>query len=293
VALALSFMDVDPEHPVCRALSVVHWRGGTEGETELRLLRGADVVCAWGGIEAIAWAARNAPAAVEVVKFGPRRSLAVVGASADLDRAARGLAHDVSMYDQRACFSVQHVFVEPPLEAFVDRLAHALALYQDILPRGLHDFDDRAGVSLSLAEAAVLGADVRRGPGAAWAIVTDAEPTIDEHPLGRTIYVHPIRSTREVAAFVTPSIQTIAVAPWRVAGEIREACARRGASRFVELGMNNVFRTGGTHDGMYPMQRLVRIVSTESPASVHVKGITVPIDQTMFLEEDRFVEFIP
>jgi long-chain-fatty-acyl-CoA reductase len=297
VALALSFMDVDPDHPVCRALSVVHWRGGTEGDTELRLLRNADVVCAWGGAEAIAWAARNAPPAVEVVKFGPRRSLAVVGAGADLDKAARGLAHDVSMYDQRACFSVQHVFVEQALEAFVDRLARALALYQDILPRGQHDFDDRAGVSLSLAEAAVLGADVQRGPGAAWAIVIGTGEAggrvLDEHPLGRTIYVHPIRSAQEVAAFVTPSIQTIAVAPWRVAGEIRDACALRGASRFVELGMNNVFRIGGTHDGMYPMQRLVRIVSTESPASVHVKGISVPVDQTLFLEENRFVEFIP
>ncbi len=296
VVLAASFMDVDPDHPVCRALSVVHWRGGTEGETELRLLGGADVICAWGGAEAITWAARNAPAAVEVVKFGPRKSLAVVGAGADLDKAARGLAHDVSMYDQRACFSIQHVFVEAPSEAsievFVERLARAFALYQDILPRGQHDFDDRAGLSLSLAEAAVLGAEVRCGQGAAWTIVTGVPPS-DEHPLGRTIYVHPIGSTQEVAAFVTPSIQTVAVAPWSVAAQIRDACALRGASRFVELGMNNVFRTGGTHDGMYAMQRLVRIVSTESPASVHVKGIAVPIDQTLFLEENRFVEFIP
>lgn len=293
VTLALSFMDVDPDHPVCRALSVVHWRGGAEGAPELRLLRGADVVCAWGGAEAITWAARNAPAAVEVVKFGPRRSLAVVGAGADLDKAARGLAHDVSMYDQRACFSVQHVFVEPPVEAFVEQLARALARYQDILPRGQHDFDDRAGVSLALAEAVILGAKVRRGTDAAWAIVTGGEPSTDAHPLGRTIYVHPIGSTREVAAFVTPSTQTVAVAPWRVAAEIRDACALRGACRFVELGMNNVFRTGGTHDGMYALQRLVRIIATESPASVHVKGIAVPIDQTMFLEENRFVEFIP
>ena len=44
---------------------------------------------------------------------------------------------------------------------------------------------------------------------------------------------------------------------------------------------------------MYPLQRMVRFVSHEAPASCLVKGINVPIDQTEFIEHDRFLEFVP
>lgn len=103
ILLGLSFIDVDAEHPVTRAFSAVHWRGGDESPESRRLVADADVICAWGDEAAMTWAMREARPEAEVVKFGPKRSLAVIGATADARDAARVLAHDVAMYDQRAC----------------------------------------------------------------------------------------------------------------------------------------------------------------------------------------------
>ncbi|NJM90781.1 MAG: hypothetical protein HC863_00340 [Myxococcales bacterium] len=88
-------------------------------------------------------------------------------------------------------------------------------------------------------------------------------------------------------------MQTVAVYPSEIGLRIRDLCAKRGVARVVELGLNNVFRVGGSHDGVFPLQRLVRFASMELPSRVPVKGIVIPIDQTLFLEQDRFVEFIP
>ena len=47
VMVALSFLDVDPDHPVSRSLSVVQWRGG-DVEIEGRLVPAVDGICVWG-----------------------------------------------------------------------------------------------------------------------------------------------------------------------------------------------------------------------------------------------------
>lgn len=295
-ALALSFIDIDPDHPVTRAMSVVYWKGGSEGPLEHRLLRDSDVVCAWGGEPAIEWAKHHAPAETEIVTFGPRRSVAVVGPGGDQNKAARALAHDVAMYDQRACFSIQRVFVKQPIEGFVQELERAFALYETLLPKGKHDFDERAGFALSRLEAEFHGVEMLSPATQGWSIVVRRAEQGDaslHHPLGRTLYVHPVADVDEVLDHVGPGVQTVAVYPGDLAYSLRDQLARRGVSRIVELGMNNVFRVGGAHDGMYPTQRLVRLVSMELPASVSVKGIVVPIDQTTFLEQNRFTEFIP
>ncbi|MCU0681203.1 MAG: aldehyde dehydrogenase family protein [Polyangiaceae bacterium] len=294
LALAMSFLDTDASHPVTKSLSVVHWRGGQEGPEALRLLHDSDVVCAWGGTDVITWAMRNAPPETEVLKFGPRRSVAVIGRDADRTKAARALAHDVAMYDQRACFSVQHVYVEQPIvESFVNDAEAAFRHYEGLLPKGVHDFDERAGWSLAHLQALFRGDDVRVDDDRTWSVVVAAQHPYEEHPLGRTLFVHPVASVAEVAQHLGPDVQTVAVYPGEVGYALRDACARKGVARVVELGLNNVFRVGGTHDGMYPLQRLVRFASMEMPASIPVKGIVVPIDQTTFLEQDRFVEFIP
>lgn len=128
--------------------------------------------------------------------------------------------------------------------------------------------------------------DVRSSSSQAWSIVVRPPELGDaslRHPLGRTLYVHPVTSVEQVIDHVGPGVQTVAVYPGELGFILRDALARRGVSRIAELGMNNVFRVGGAHDGMYPTQRLVRLVSMEMPAKVAVKGIVVPIDQTTFL----------
>ena len=172
ILLGLSFVDVDANHPVTRAFSAVHWKGGTEDELSTRIVRDADVVCAWGDQKAISWASAQTQAHAELVKFGPKRSLAVIGADADPKAAARVLAHDIAMYDQRACFSIQRVFVEEGVSsAFRSEVEAALQHYAELLPKGRHDFDEHAVWTSTQLQAEFAGADISTGADQTWSVI--------------------------------------------------------------------------------------------------------------------------
>ena len=295
-ALVQSFADIDPRHPVTTSVSVVFWPTRLADEVGAAVARRADVLVAWGGAEAIAWAMKFASLRTEVVAFGPKRSLAFIGAGADPRTAADAVATDVSLYDQRACFSTRQVFVHTSVqEAFLEALAKSLAKLEAILPAGVSSIDGMAIRALGRAHAAFLGDAYAASGSNSWAIIrgAGAEQARASHPMGRTVYVSGFDQADELYAAIDPDVQTVAVHPWAFAEEVRDECALRGAGRFVECGMSNVFRVGGSHDATFPLQRLVRVVATELPRRSRVKGIHVPIDQMEFLENDRFLEFAP
>jgi long-chain-fatty-acyl-CoA reductase len=292
-ALALSFLDVDSKHPVAKAMSVVHWAGSEESPEIRRIFSASDVICAWGGADSIHWASQVAGESAELIKFGPRRSLAIIGQGADIRDTARHIAHDVCMYDQRGCFSVQRIFVDSQIaSALMSELEQAFKLYENLFPKGNPDFDECAAWSLARLEALYSASAVRHGSSQEWLIVAGA-PSVDMHPLGRTLYVQTFESLAEITPHVDHTIQTVAVTPAPLGRELRDILGAAGACRIVDCGLANVFRLGGTHDGMYPMQRLVRMVSHEASRTVHIKGIPMRIDQTRFLEEEMFEELIP
>ncbi len=291
--LAQSFQDIEANHPVTQAMSVINWAGGQEGALEDQIARAADVICAWGGRDAMRWAARYASEKTDVVKFGPKRSLAVVTQGSDLKAAARCLAHDVSYYDQRACFSVQQVFTDVDLGEFIPHLVEAMNVYKQVLPKGFHDFDEKAARTLAVSEALFMGMPFYHDPEGSWAFAVCSPEFVGLHPLGRTLFIHPIKSVDEVAQYVDGDVQTVAVMPFHAVEGLRDRMASKGVSRFVELGMNNIFRAGTAHDGIFPLQHLVRLSSTEQPSALYTKTMTIRIDQTSFLENDRFVEFVP
>lgn len=290
VNLALSFLEVDEAHPVTRALTVAYWPQAHPGG-EL-VTRSADAVCVWGGADAVGWARSVARPDAGFVAFGPKRSIALVGPGADTDSVASALAHDICHYDQRGCFSTQHVFVDRTCaDGLVKRLEGALDEYARMLPAGRWSIDDAGSVTLARREERFLGAEVRGG-GLDWTIVVCRPEPIWFHPLGRTVYVHPVESISECYGFVGPEVQTVAVAPWELSLAHRDALARLGVSRIVEVGLSNVFRPGGPHDGVYPLQQLVRFVAHESPASVYGKSLVARLDQTEIIRGGRYTDLM-
>jgi long-chain-fatty-acyl-CoA reductase len=289
-SLALSFLDADPDHPVARATSVVYWpNGDAQGS---RLVGSANGVCVWGGREALAWAKQAAGEDAELVRFGPKQSFSVVeiGSDDDARRAARGVAHDVCMYDQAACFSTLRVFVAGDRARFVERLAAELRHYDQILPPGRRNPDDEAHVSSVRLLHEVLGSAVRQADH--WTIVECEPDAIETHPGARTVFVHPIASMPEAARWVDETIQTIAIHPWQRHAELRDAFARRGACRIVETGMSGILRLGMSHDGIDPGPRFVRLVAVEAGSARHTKGMAIPIDTTEMVEDRQFRELI-
>lgn len=292
-SLLASFIEIDPNHPVTRSISIAYWEPGTDGLAEV-VAGSVDAVVAWGGNEAVEWARQNGSSNAEIIAFGPKRSVTIIGHGADVDRVAAGAAFDAAIYDQRACFSTREIFVHTSCAAkFAASFAEAQAKIDRVLPASSIAFDDQANRSLCRLHDQFMGAKVDANHGEGCTVLNAPREGRLQHCLGRTVYVTPFDDFAEVLPEIDSTIQTAGVAPREFAETVRDQLSSAGVSRIVEPGLHNVFRPGGSHDGMFPLQRLVRFVSHEAPSDILSKGINVRIDQTEFIEHNRFLEFIP
>jgi long-chain-fatty-acyl-CoA reductase len=260
----LAFRDVDPDHPITRSLSVVYWPGGSS--VEQAFIDASDVVCAWGQKDSMESIRKKLGSGKEFLEFGPKRSLLLVAPSEeDLDDIAMRAAYDASVYDQEACFSAQRIFLEGPVQTFVDRLGDWMGKLLSRLPAAHASLDKQAHVTRARQEARFEGWDVIHSPGSEWTIVVcPAETSLtEEHPLGRTLFVHPVESLRDAIRYVTRDVQTVGVSPWKRGFELASELTRAGALRITEIGLASRPRPGFVHDGMHPLRRMVNYVCVE------------------------------
>ncbi|EPE37472.1 acyl-CoA reductase luxC [Candidatus Photodesmus katoptron] len=294
-ALAMSFIDVSPTHPITRSLSIIYWSHSEDVILASKIMDEADVVIAWGGENSIKWAVKHTPAHIDILKFGPKKSLSIIDNPDNLTAAASGVAHDVCFYDQQACFSTQNVyFIGENFYKFKKELRSKLELYSKILPKGKQDFESKAAFSLAERECLFAGYDVQVGEQKNWMIVESPMDVLTSQPLGRCVYIHHVLDIQDACNYINKyTTQTVSIYPWKSSFKYRDKLAYYGVERIVESGMNNIFRVGGAHDTMRPLQRLVRFVSQERPFDFTTKDVAVEIEQTKFLEEDKFLVFVP
>jgi long-chain-fatty-acyl-CoA reductase len=275
LAFANCLHETDPDHPVARALSCVYWEPGSEAET--MALRASDVVSVWGQAAAVESVKRQVPYGTEVIEFGPKRSFTLVRAGeTDPDRLAVKMAYDTVSYDQEGCFSMQEAFVEGETGPLVEALARALVGYADRFPRHAPSPDVDALIQRTRIEAKADGWEVVSPQGTEWTIVvSDGPARIEEHPLNRVMYIHPVASLEEVLPLVDRDVQTVAVDPWDRVWEVADALTAAGADRVVPVGRMARFRPGFIHDGFHPMRRMVRWVSLERSLDHKYRFMTV------------------
>ncbi len=269
IGLAESFLETDPQHPVSQCLSLAYWNHDDAIGDEA--VDAADAICVWGGEEAVRTVKRKVRGGVPVAEYGPRWSAAVI----DLDRseaeeAAYRLVEDVAYYDQEACLNVQRAFVKGDVRDLVDRLRRHFETFQKVYPLGTVSKDAFAHRSLSVTEAEYLGWEVQRGTD--WAVVVVDDPAdITGHPLGRTLYIHPVKDLAEVAPHLTRRTQSLSVFPWALGHEHGPDWIRRGADRITDLGQARAPRSGWAHDGSLALHSLVKIATIERPLDEHSK----------------------
>lgn len=261
LALAAAFHDVDPDHPITRALTVAYWP--RESPLAQTAYHSANVVCAWGGAPAIKRIKEQVPAGVPVLEFGPKWSLAVVDLDrSDTERTAWRMAAEVTYYDQEACLSPQRLFVKGDVKKWLERLRHYLDIAARHMPKETWNQDALAHNAFTRLEASYRGWDIHTGQG--WTVIEVDDPAeVVDHPLGRTLFVHKVESISDVAQYINPSTQVVCCHPWELGEEHRDEWAIAGAVRFVELGLSRMPQHGVIHDGMRPLSRLVRWVCHE------------------------------
>ena len=289
LCFALCIHETDPRHPVSRALSALYWE--PESEFEASVIAASDVVSVWGRDVSVSSIKSRIPAGVDFVEFGPKRSFAVLlDGITDWDDVARHLAFDVAMYDQEGCFSVQEVYVQGDATRLAQPLGRWLASAAVHLPRRELGADGHAHIHRARLEAVARGWSVCAPEGTDWTVIVTDQPTvIEENPLARTVFVHPIRAVDQIVPLVDREVQTVSLAPWERADDVRDLLTAHGADRIVPVGRTGQFRPGFLHDGFEPLRRLVRWSTVERPLSYKYRFAPPDAEAR---EEARLTEFL-
>lgn len=270
VALVGSFADIDPDHPITRSTSVIYWERGSAAETEI--FRMVQSVCVWGGFDAVHASWSHARPGLEILDYGPKRSMVFIGASTlsskdSLTAAAAALASDTVVHDQQACHSPQVVFVEgdrDEAEKFTAALGRALDEAGKSLPRGEDTIDRKTQVGHMRNMAELMGEEVFHPGSTAWTlIVTDDFTRTASNPLGRTLWILPVDSMREA---VSHADSWTMVAAFSLRADLeahRDFLAARGVDRLTTLGHMGLLPPGTPHEGRYDLTRMVKFVSAD------------------------------
>jgi hypothetical protein len=232
-------------------VAVRYWPGGTHTLDDALLAR-SDVVEVSGGDEAVA--AVRARARGRFVGRGARLSFAALGREvlaepASLAAAMRGIAEDVSIWDQRGCLSPQVVFAETSTEGELSAAAEALAVALAELarrwPPRRRSLEERAAVlrfrqAVEWGLGATAAGRVIAGDDLGWMIAVEKTPALRPTCLQRSVRLQPVARLEQIPALAAP------VQRWLEAAglAVEEARFAALARRLEEHGVHRACRAG-------------------------------------------------
>lgn len=163
----------------------------------------ADRIDVYGGAAAIEQVRRGASPGVSVRAHGPGLGVAFVTRSAEPAEAARSLAPDVVVFDQRGCLSPRVVLVagDPArAESFAAALHASLSEWAERVPRGTLTEEERAEARRWQESLAFAG---RVWPGSQHAVAL-GDAALSVPPAGRHVQVLPVDDVPSASALLAP-----------------------------------------------------------------------------------------
>jgi hypothetical protein len=147
-----SLFAADEEKILVSRLAAFWWKGG-EKDIEALFKANVDRIIVWGGVDAVMSWKTDLGYSAQVLSHGPKYGIGVLTTAglqgAALEVLCKNIVMDVSMWDQKACNSLQALFVEDKIPAeqlqmFLDCLKLTFqAVYDDAPPvRTTDDYVD-------------------------------------------------------------------------------------------------------------------------------------------------------
>lgn len=294
IAIARTMVDMAPDHPITRHLSVAYWRGGDEDiERRLYSPKHIEKIVAWGGFASIAHVTKYLQPGLELVTLDPKRSASIVGPGAldegaQLEEAAVRIAVDVGAMNQEACASARVVYVitdgrDDTLDQ-LNRLGQLVYEQLVALPESMstsairYDSELRSHVEPLRADGEwfrVIGGESGEG----CVIVSQLGDPVPFADLlsGRTVNIVPVDGLDDVLLAVDEYTQTIGVFPDDYMAEVRDVLPLYGAQRLVSLGYALFGCAGGPQDAIEPERRMCKwIVNEMAPRAEVPSGLLDP-----------------
>lgn len=209
----------------------------------------ADVVVAYGSDETLTATRDALPAGVVFYGYGHGYGASVV--TAPSDEAARAVALDVALHDQRGCLSPQSVLVVGDARAFALSVHRALGELDRALPRGPMEVGDAARALRWMGEQAAMADALHRGEGHAVSVWSEAR--LVPSPGARHVAVagtHDVDVVRDALAVHARYLSVVGVA-----GDARSVTWPEGfRGRVVEAGTMQDPPLDGPEDARPPMR---------------------------------------
>ena len=294
-AIARTMIDMAPDHPLTRHLSVAYWKGGTEAVEE-RLYRPANIekIIAWGGFASITHISKYLQPGIDLITLDPKLSSTILGRETFVDeatmRAAAALAAlDVGVYNQEACSNARVIYVESGTDqAGLDKAnAFGEMLNEEI--RALPPHFSGPAVRMEPALEAEMSA-LRLG--SAWhkiygggregaVVVSQMDEPVDFAKLlaNRVANVVPVDDLEIPVRAVTAYTQTIGIYPEALKAQLRDRLSIHGAQRIVSLGGSGSPVFTGPQDAIEPMRRMCKWIIDESRPESYLKQVLVREDE--------------
>ncbi|WP_068076622.1 acyl-CoA reductase [Novosphingobium lentum] len=279
IAIARTMIDMAPDHPLTRHVSVGYWKGGDE-RIERRLYQPANVekIIAWGGLASVQHISKYLQPGIDLITLDPKLSATIIGAEAFADEAAmrecaRRAALDVGVNNQQACLNARVIHVHTGTDAAglakANRFGELLFAAIQQLPATLSNAvpaldpelaEEVEGLRYAAGLYRTFGGDGRGG-----VVVSQGDEPVEFSPLlsGRVANVVPIDSLDTAIGAVTSWTQTIGLYPDRLMHDLRDRLAFQGAQRLVTLGCATRRTIAGPQDGIEVLRRMCKWILNE------------------------------
>jgi len=128
-----SLINEDKDGVISSTIAVLNWERGNKDIEDI-VLNNSDTILVWGGEDAIKYYKNNADSNVKVIGYGPKISFGIISKNSFikenfLDIAAK-CAHDICLFDQKACSSPQNIFIqsndESKIKEFMNKLKDSI-----------------------------------------------------------------------------------------------------------------------------------------------------------------------
>jgi hypothetical protein len=288
-AIARTMIEMAPNHPLTRHLTVAYWKGG-DGAVEERIYKPQNIekLVAWGGFASIKHITKYLQPGIDLITLDPKSSTTLIGKEALVDDAtmrevARRAAADLGGLDQEACVNARVMFLESGTDAKGIELANRFGayLFQAVqnLPLGTSGgavkFDPalkRELQSISQQEDFYkIFTEKNRTEQTGAIIVSQMSEQVDFPSLlyGRVGNVVPVSRIEDALDYFTAATQAVGIYPDDLRTRLRDRGAIMGGQMFVPVGYAITGTPCAPQDGIEPERRMCRwVVDTYADPAV-------------------------
>lgn len=290
VAVARTMIDMAPDHPLTKHLSVAYWKGGDETiESVLYDPKRIEKIVAWGGFASIKHITRYLQPGIDLITLDPKHSSTIIGPEAFTDEAtlvhvARRLALDIGAMNQEGCCNARVIYVVSGTDEKgvkkLNRLGQLTFEALQTLPPHLstpHKAFDNAlkeeleGLRFVAEDYKLFGG--RSNEGAIIVSQSDAPVDFSRMLACRVGNLVPIDDLETAVRSVNAYTQTIGIYPESLKETLRDRLSYQGVQRLVSLGgAATLFAAGVPQDGIEPVRRMCKWIVDEAADGAMIEG---------------------